>query len=114
MSFQKKYLKYKNKYKLLKTQHSGGGEDEKIKDEKKVLILCHPKIVTGSFEPLKLNNHFYGDINEEKKSLFEILFEKYKLSGTPTFETIDNNTFINERGVLNRLQRKNNIRIYTH
>jgi hypothetical protein len=75
---------------------------------KKVLILCHPKIVTGSFEPLILKNHWYGLVIQENKSIFEHLFLEYKLKGIPIFETVDiilggtykddvfNDKFINE------------------
>ena len=55
--------------------------------DKKVLILCHPKKVTGTFEPeLTLNNHFYHD-----EGRFKTLFEDYKLNlkGIPKFDTVD-------------------------
>ena len=86
ISYIKKYYKYKNKYLLMKQQLLGGTLD------KKVLILCHPKKVTGTFEPLVLNEHWYGSCKdtETDKTLFELLFEKYNLSGIPKFFTIDN------------------------
>ena len=63
----------------------------KIKDlldlldfDKKVLILCHNKLVTGTFEPLTLNNHWYGLYD-----IFPRLFEQYNLKGNPLFETVD-------------------------
>lgn len=74
-----KYLDHKNKYMELKNQ-SGGVFD------KKVLILCHNKLVTGTFDPLVLNNHWYG---LDGIQLFTKLFAEYKLSGTPEFETVD-------------------------
>ena len=65
----------------------------KIKDlldlldfDKKVLILCHNKLVTGTFEPLTLNNHWFCLYN-----IFPRLFEKYNLKGNPLFETVDVN-----------------------
>jgi len=82
MNYYQKYLKYKNKYLELKNQIGGA--------EEKVLILCHPKIVTGSFNPLTLNNHWYGlKMQEGKPHLFEQLFSEYNLKGIPTFETVD-------------------------
>ena len=82
MSYYDKYLKYKNKYLELKNQVGGV--------EEKVLILCHPRIVTGSFNPLTLNNHFYGlKIKEGEPPLFEQLFSEYNLQGIPKFETVD-------------------------
>jgi len=74
-----KYSSYKNKYIGLKNQ-IGGVYD------KKVLILCHNKPVTGTFEPLVLNNHWYG---ADFCQLFQKLFTEYKLSGTPEFHTVD-------------------------
>lgn len=50
--------------------------------DKKVLILCHNTLVTGTFVPLTLNNHWFGYI-------FPRLFEKYNLEGKPLFETVD-------------------------
>jgi hypothetical protein len=57
-----------------------------INDEtfnKNVLILCHPHIVTGTFEPsLTIHNHWLGMVSQD-------LFKEYKLKGTPFFETVD-------------------------
>jgi hypothetical protein len=59
-----------------------GGEN---KEEKYVLILCHPKPVSGTFSPdYILNNHFYGSCG-----IYKALFEEYHLSGNPVFHTID-------------------------
>lgn len=80
-----KYLIYRDKYIELKNQ-TGGVFD------KKVLILCHNRKVTGTFTPLGLNNHFYGidfNIDGTETKLFKNIFEEYKLSGTPKFETVD-------------------------
>jgi len=52
--------------------------------DKKVLILCHNTLVTGTFVPLTLNNHWFGLYNRFLK-----LFEKYNLEGKPLFETVD-------------------------
>jgi len=52
--------------------------------DKKVLILCHNTLVTGTFVPLTLNNHWFGLYNR-----FLRLFEKYNLEGKPLFETVD-------------------------
>ena len=60
-----------------------------ISYNKKVLIFCHFKDVHGSFEPLVLNNHWYGEYPSPEDSLFKQLFTKYKLSGKPLFETVD-------------------------
>lgn len=62
-----------------KVQKMRGGEP------KFVLILCHNRIVTGTFSPdYKLENHFYGSCG-----IYKALFEEYELSGDPIFETID-------------------------
>jgi hypothetical protein len=100
MDYQNKYKKYKNKYLILKNNIYYGGNHSQVPDsrqnpkeiiilcnneklfDKKVLILCHPKKVTGSFEPLVLNNHHYGP-------KFNELFSRYKFTGTPKFETVD-------------------------
>jgi len=56
----------------------------------KALVLCHPKFVTGSFSPLRLDNHHLGWISETRgKSPFEEIFSKYGLSGEVDFETVD-------------------------
>ena len=93
-NFYIKYLKYKNKYINLKNtsiQQIGG-------NAVKVLILCHPRIVTGSFSPLELTNHFYGLKNitgEGEDSIFHNIFindnlqDFFETSGNPTFETVD-------------------------
>jgi hypothetical protein len=87
-----KYLKYKNKYLNIKNIQQTGG------NQSKVLILCHPKKVTGTFNPLKLNNHWYGIpelIEIGDKSVFESMFETYNLNeyfqgeGEPIFDTVD-------------------------
>jgi hypothetical protein len=52
--------------------------------DKKVLILCHNKLVTGTFDPLTLNNHWFGLYD-----IFPRLFKKYNLEGNPLFETVD-------------------------
>ncbi len=54
-----------------------------------MLILCHPKIVTGSFELLRLHNHWYGFIPDTSNSIFNQLFTEYNLNGNPVFETVD-------------------------
>ena len=51
---------------------------------KKVLILCHNKIVLGTFEPLTLYNHWYGN-----NYIFRDLFLEYNLDGIPSFDTVD-------------------------
>jgi hypothetical protein len=59
-------------------------------EKKPVLILCHNKIVTGTFNTGNpdssyiLENHFYGSCG-----IYKALFEEYHLSGEPIFETID-------------------------
>lgn len=53
---------------------------------KKVLILCHPRLVTGTFEPLVLNNHFFGF---PEFQYFQKIFGKYNLTGIPKFDTVD-------------------------
>ena len=53
---------------------------------KNVLIFCHNKKVTGTFEPLTLNNHWYG---LPAFDLFNKLFSEYELKGIPKFDTID-------------------------
>ena len=58
--------------------------------DKKVLILCHNKLVTGSFEPLTLENHWYGmPFFPNKDTILNCLFKKYNLTGNPIFDTID-------------------------
>jgi hypothetical protein len=54
--------------------------------DKKVLILCHNKMVNGKFEPLVLNNHWYGS---PELQIFQRIFAEYNLKGKPIFETID-------------------------
>jgi hypothetical protein len=58
-------------------------------ERKLVLILCHPKPVTGTFYPeYQLNNHWWGG-REGKHNTYKTLFEEYRLMGEPIFETID-------------------------
>jgi len=58
-------------------------------ERKFVLILCHPKQVTGTFSPeYQLNNHWWGG-HEGKKNIYKRLFEEYRLIGEPIFQTID-------------------------
>jgi hypothetical protein len=57
--------------------------------DKKVLILCHPEKVTGTFVPLTLNNHWMGQEGTPKEDSFNILFSDYKLTGRPIFDTVD-------------------------
>jgi hypothetical protein len=58
-------------------------------ERKLVLILCHPKPVTGTFYPdYQLNNHWWGGY-DGKKNIYKRLFEEYGLIGEPIFETID-------------------------
>ena len=65
-----------------KVRKMRGGEN---KEAKYVLILCHPKPVSGTFSPdYILNNHFYGICG-----IYKGLFEEYHLSGEPEFHTID-------------------------
>jgi hypothetical protein len=54
--------------------------------DKKVLILCHNTMVNGKFEPLVLNNHWYGS---PELQIFQRIFAEYNLKGKPIFETID-------------------------
>jgi hypothetical protein len=55
-------------------------------ENKLVLILCHPRIVTGTFSPdYQLSNHWWGD----DKGIYRELFKEYNLQGNPIFETID-------------------------
>jgi len=56
---------------------------------KKVLIFCHTQCVTGSFEPLILNKHWYGSFPSPEDSLFKKLFTKFSLTGQSIFETVD-------------------------
>ena len=56
--------------------------DFELTVNKKVLILCHPEQVTGTFEPLKINNHWID-------LYFQNIFSKYNLRGTPKFDTVD-------------------------
>jgi hypothetical protein len=55
-------------------------------NSQKVLILCHPQIVTGSFSPLTLKDHWYG---HEKNNFFSKVFKDYDLKGDVKFETVD-------------------------
>jgi len=55
-------------------------------ENKLVLILCHPRIVTGTFSPdYQLSNHWWGD----DMGIYSELFKEYNLQGNPIFETID-------------------------
>ena len=115
MDYFTKYMKYKNKFLNLRKQieeFNYINEDRKIEDfddpinknkymalqeqsggsasaqSKKVLILCHPRPVTGTFVPLTLENHWWGlDIQGVK--IFNELLSSYNLTGQPIFETID-------------------------
>lgn len=53
---------------------------------KNVLILCHNRIVTGTFEPMVLNNHWYGS---EGLDLFQKIFNGIQLEGYLSFDTVD-------------------------
>ena len=77
----KKTRKQKSKRKGRSLKQSGGKQSGGTFD-KKVLILCHPEKVTGSFKPLSLKNHWFNYHIKE-------LFEEYNLTGTPLFETVD-------------------------
>jgi len=58
----------------------------KIIESQKVLILCHPHIVSGGFSPLTLKDHWYG---HEKNNFFSKVFKDYDLKGDVRFETVD-------------------------
>jgi len=61
-------------------------ESQNSQNSQKVLILCHPQIVTGSFSPLTLKDHWYG---HEKNNFFSKVFKDYDLKGDVKFETVD-------------------------
>lgn len=82
MDFFSKYKKYKQKYINLKNQIAGNYN-------KKALILCHPRNVTGTFEPLELKGHWFGNPLCSVEPLFKIIFKDYNLKGVPKFETVD-------------------------
>ena len=89
------YTKYLNK-----NNNNNNNNNNNKKYNKKVLILCHNKNVKGSFNPLQLENHFYGIIDKDNPvSFFENLFSDYKLEGIPKFDTVDTipgGTFIDD------------------
>jgi len=64
--------------------------DESLEFNKKVLILCHPELVNGSFEPLTLNNHWWGMLlGDNELPIFNDIFREYNLKGKPKFDTVD-------------------------
>ena len=86
---------YMESWNPAKTIHSTI-ESDKINEyketTKKVLIYCHPRIVTGSFEPLVIENHWYGTTPSIDDNIFKLLFTKYNLKGEAIFETVDINS----------------------
>ena len=61
----------------------------------KVLILCHNKKVTGSFDNFELNKHWWGTtmMKDNSTSFFKHIFKNYNLKdkeNLPDFETVDN------------------------
>lgn len=61
-------------------------ESQIIDTNKKVLILCHRDIVSGSYNPPVLNNHWIGI---HPFTIFQKIVESNNLIGNPYFETID-------------------------
>jgi hypothetical protein len=55
--------------------------------QRRVLILCHPRLVTGTFEPLVLNDHWWGS-DENGNPYMESLIP-HGMTGDPTFDTVD-------------------------
>jgi len=58
-----------------------------------ILILCHPKKVTATLNPLVLENHWWGSSDLcEGTTVFNYIFSKFdigRLKGTPVVDTID-------------------------
>jgi hypothetical protein len=90
-SYQGRMEKLKRPYKRdgkMITHRVVCGKIHKMKggENKLVLILCHPRIVTGTFSPdYQLNNHWWGD----DAGIYRELFKEHNLQGNPIFETID-------------------------
>jgi hypothetical protein len=57
------------------------------KVQRRVLILCHPRLVTGTFEPLVLNDHWWG--SDENGSPYRESLRPHGMTGEPTFDTVD-------------------------
>jgi len=64
----------------------------------KVLILCHNEKVTGSFNTMELNNHWWGSplLENNPKTFFGHIFQNYNVKdkkGAPIFKTVDNSKY---------------------